>query len=108
MSIDHRSDRIVDCPDISDEKGCRITKIDKTTYIQEYPPITADEERNAIKKSVNISVDILKILDIDEVAGIFKVSFELHSSWLDPRLTYVNLKNYTDLNTLTEQDKLDF
>ena len=61
----------------------------------------------AIKIPVNISVDILKIIDIDEVAGIFKVSFELHSSWFDPRLTYVNLKNNTDLNTLTEQEKVE-
>ena len=105
VSMDHRCDRIVDCPDSSDEKGCRITKIDKTTYIQEYPPITADDERNPIKMPVNILVDILKIIDIDEVAGIFKVSFELHSSWFDPRLTYANLKNNTDLNTLTEQEK---
>ena len=107
VSMDHRCDRIVDCPDNSDEKGCRITKIDKTTYIQEYPPITADDERSPIKIPINISVDILNILDIDEVAGIFKVSFELHSTWFDPRLTYVNLKNNTDLNTLTEQEKLD-
>ena len=105
VSMDHRCDRIVDCPDSSDEKGCRITKIDKSTYIQEYPPITADNERHPIKIPIDISVDILKILDIDEVSGTFKVSFELHSSWFDPRLTYVNLKNDTDLNTLTEQEK---
>ena len=107
VSMDHRCDRIVDCPDNSDEKGCRILKIDKTTYIQEYPPITADEERSPIKIPINISVDVLNILDIDEVAGTFTVSFELHSTWFDPRLTYVNLKNNTDLNTLTEQEKLD-
>ena len=107
VAMDHRCDRIVDCPDSSDEKGCRITKIDKTTYIPEYPPITADDQRNPIKIPINISVDILKILEIDEVAEMFKVSFELHTTWLDPRLTYVNLKENTDLNTLTEQEKLD-
>jgi hypothetical protein len=77
-------------------------QIDQTTYIQEYPPITANDERSPIKIPVNISVDILKILEIDEVAGILKVSFELLSSWFDPRLTYVNLKSKTDLKTLTE------
>ena len=107
VAMDHRCDRIVDCPDSSDEKGCRITQIDRTTYIQEYPPIRANDERSPIQIPIDISVDILKILKIDEVAGIFKVSFELHSSWLDPRLTYVNLKNNTDLNTLTEKEKIE-
>lgn len=107
VSMDHRCDRIVDCPDSSDEKGCLITRIDRTTYIREYPPITVDKNRTLIKIPVNISLDILKIMDINEVFGIFEVSFQLHATWFDPRLVYVNLKQDPDLNTLTEQEKAD-
>ena len=105
--MENRCDRIVDCPDSSDEKGCAILRIDQTTYIKEYPPITVDDNRTVIKIPVNISLDILKILDINEVEGIFKVSFQLHSTWFDSRLVYANLKQDSDLNTLTEQEKED-
>ena len=77
--MESRCDRINDCPDSSDEKGCAILRIDKTTYIPENPPIRVDSNEQIIKLPVNISLDILKILDINEVEGIFKVSFQLHS-----------------------------
>ena len=105
--MDNRCDRIVDCPDSSDEKDCAILRIDQTTYIKEYPPITVDSIRALIKLPVNISLDILKILEINEVEGIFKVSFKLHSSWVDERLMYANLKEDSDINALTEQEKQD-
>ena len=105
--MDRRCDRIVNCPDSSDEKGCAILRIDKTTYIKEYPPISVDSNYNLFKVPINVTIDILKILDINEVEGTFEVSFELHSSWVDDRLTYANLKQDSDLNTLTEQEKED-
>ena len=69
--------------------------------------MSVDADYNLIKVPINVSIDILKILDINEVEGTFKVSFELHSSWVDDRLIYANLKRDTDLNTLTEQEKED-
>ena len=73
--MENRCDRIVDCPDSSDEKGCAILRIDQTTYIREYPPISVDSNRTLIKTPVNISIDILKILEINEVEGILKYLF---------------------------------
>ena len=105
--MESRCDRINDCPDSSDEKGCAILRIDKTTYIPENPPIRVDSNKQIIKLPVNISLDILKILDINEVEGIFEVSFQLHSTWFDDRLIYTNLKKDSDLNTLTEKEKRD-
>ena len=107
VPMDNRCDRIVDCPDSSDEKECAVLHIDQTTYIKEYPPITVDSNRTLIKIPVNISIDIMKILEINEVEGAFKVSFQLHSSWVDERLIYVNLKEDSNLNTLTEKEKED-
>ena len=105
--MENRCDRIVDCEDSSDEKGCAIVRIDETTYIREYPPITVDGDRTLIKLPINISLDILKILEINEVEGVFEVSFRLHSTWVDERLTYANLNNNSNLNTLTEKEKGD-
>ena len=107
VSIEKRCNRIVDCPDSSDEKDCIILLIDHSTYIKDYPPITVDDDYNTIRVPVNISVDILKILDISEVEGVFEVSFQLHMTWLDDRLTYVNLKAESGLNTMTELEKQD-
>ena len=107
VHMDKRCDRIVNCPDSSDEMGCTILRIDKSTYIKEYPPISVDSQYDLIKVPINVSIDILKILDINEVEGTFTVSFELHSSWVDDRLIYANLKTDFDLNTLTEQEKED-
>jgi len=107
VSFNRRCNRIVDCPDSSDEKECAILQIDKTTYIKEYPPIQVDSNYQAIKVPVNISIDIWKILYIDEIEGIFGLSFGLHTTWLDKRLVYKNLKQSSNLNTLTEKEKED-
>ena len=37
------------------------------------------------KVVIDISTDIVRILDIDEIAGIFHVQFFLHFSWFDSR-----------------------
>jgi hypothetical protein len=107
VAFHKRCNRIVDCPDSSDERDCLILKLDHRTYIKDYPPITVDESYNTIRVPVNISVDILKILEIDEKEGVFEVSFQLHMTWLDNRHTYVNLKEISGLNTMTESEKQD-
>jgi len=105
VSMDLRCNRISDCLDSSDEKDCAIVKIDKTTYIREYPPIVVDENYEPIKVPIEISLDIEKILSIDEIEGIFSVAFQLHTVWFDKRVTFMNLKESQNLNTLTELEK---
>ena len=92
---------------MSDKRDCLTLNIDKTTYIKDYPPITVDQNYNTVMVHVNVSIEILKIIDINEVDGDFKVSFRLHTTWYDGRHTYVNLKKEVDLNTLTNSEKVD-
>ena len=54
---------------------------------------------------VRLSVDLLKILKIDEVAMLYKTQYSVNLEWLDPRITYYNLNENQGLNTLVEQEK---
>ena len=43
------------------------------------------------KVGIDISADIVSILDIDEISSIFHVQFFLHYSWFDSRLELCHL-----------------
>ena len=72
-----RCDQSTDCKDISDEKGCQIVVIDLNNYMKDKPPKEA---------LVKLSVDLLKILKIDEVAMLYKTQYSVNMEWLDPRI----------------------
>ncbi len=57
------------------------------------------------KTPVSISVDLLSILEIMEVDGTIAIQLEASLSWRDERLTMYNLKERTDLNTLTTRER---
>ncbi len=81
---------------------CHIFTTDKG-YLKEVPapPTIAGE----IKSPINISVSILSILDIVEVDGIVQLQLEVTLNWYDGRLAMYNLKDDTDLNTLTTEER---
>ena len=70
--------------------------IDPNNYMKDKPPKEA---------FVRLSVDLLKILKIDEVAMLYKTQYSVNLEWLDPRITYYNLNENQGLNTLVEQEK---
>ena len=99
-----RCNRIADCPDLTDEVNCRMTHVDES-YIGDYEPVTVDENYDIVKVAVNVTVDILEILQLSEIDGLFVVSFELFMTWFDPRIVYTNLKTEKNLNKLTTDEK---
>ena len=57
------------------------------------------------KVELNMSVDLTKILKIDEVEGSFRTKLLLRRQWLDPRLSYRNLKKERRVNLLSPSEE---
>ena len=62
------------------------------------------EERGS-KAEIEVSVDLNKVLEINEIGQIFHVSYVLSLQWYDPRLKYHNLKENVNLNVLSPSEK---
>ena len=52
-----------------------------------------------------MSVELTKILKIDEVEGSFRTKLFLRRQWLDPQLSYRNLKKESRVNLLSPAEK---
>ena len=67
------------------------------------PPITSD---GGTKSPVNVStsIDVLKLVDIDEEDYSIEIQFEISLQWRENRATYHNLKDNEALNALTKED----
>ncbi|XP_023321489.1 acetylcholine receptor subunit alpha-type unc-38 [Eurytemora carolleeae] len=103
IDIEKRCNSRTDCKDKSDEVGCFRISPDKSyqKHIAPLPPST----QNSSKIKIEVSADIVDILDIDEKASIFQIQFYLHFSWLDSRLTFFDLRDNPALNSLSPQEK---
>ena len=75
--MEKRCNSRTDCKDKSDEVGCLRISPDKSyqKHIAPLPPST----KNSSKIQIEVSADIVDILDIDEKASIFQV--KLIFSW---------------------------
>ncbi len=87
---------------VSDEIDCQMFMMDES-YLKDVPPPPILE--GALETPINISVNILSILDIVEVDGMIEIQLDLSLTWFDERLTMSNLKEMEDLNTLTSMER---
>ena len=96
-----------DCVDLSDEFDCKIINPGKSYQNFIAPPalLSSEDDDMEDKIVIDVSADIISILDIDEISSIFQVQFFLHFTWHDSRLIYYNLKNDTGLNALSPEEK---
>lgn len=99
VAIESRCDGRNHCPDKSDEIDCRKISED-VSYQKHFPP---SKEHEQLK--VEVSVDILKIKEVNEIDSIFHVRFYLYLTWHDTRLRFENLKKDNKLNALTPSEK---
>ena len=105
VSMADRCNKIIDCPkDSSDEDNCHMINLDRT-YKKEFAPARIDENKNIIKTTIVVSVDLVTILKIDEVDSNFSCQLKLQLIWFDQRLTYNNLKKDSNYNALSEEER---
>ena len=85
-----------DCPDGTDEIGCRTVSLPKSYN-------KAISSSNNIS-NLNTTVEILNILSINENEGKIRVTMSLIMEWYDSRLLFFNLKDKPELNMLEEKE----
>ena len=99
-----RCNQMADCRDESDENGCQLIVL-KNNYNKNIPPIIGrDKNGTVIPAKVNISITLMKVVEIEERAHSIHLQFEINMQWTENRVTYQNLKDKISLNALTEID----
>ena len=68
------------------------------------PPITSDEKGKIVAVEVGTSIDIFKLVDINEEDYTIEIQFLITMVWKENRATYQNLKANDSLNALTQND----
>ena len=64
------------------------------------PPVSLEKEM----VDVSVSIDILKLVDIDEEDYSIEMQFSITLGWFENRAKYQNLKKKRSLNVLTQED----
>ena len=98
VSMDRRCDQLADCRDESDERNCNHLVL-KDGYNKKVPPIQSSDPVN-----VSVTLDLLRLVDIDEGDYSIEIQFEIMLKWRDNRATFHNLKKKAALNALTQED----
>ena len=100
--MSERCDQVRDCQDGSDEDGCQLIVMMKG-YNKKIPPLSK-EYSEIIPVKVDVTIRLLKVMDIKEVDATIDLQFEIILEWVDDRLTYNNLKTKSSLNALTDEE----
>ena len=99
VSMDLRCNQFSECRDESDEMNCNILAL-KRGYNKKIPPI----DSRSPDVDVSVSIDLLRLVDIDEEDFSIEIQFEITLVWKEKRATYQNLKKRDSLNSLSEKD----
>ena len=105
VTMEERCDQIPDCRDKSDERGCEML-VTEEGYNKGVPPFTVSQtDRSIVPVQLNISIDLLKIVDMEETDHKIDFQFEITLEWKENnRIVYHNLKKDDSLNALSKDD----
>ena len=106
VSMESRCDQWPDCDDGSDEKGCRLFSLAEG-YNKVVPPYVKENSKKRLIAPVpiDVSINLLKMMGIDERENTIDLQFDIILEWKDHRITYNNLKTDVSLNALTDTEK---
>ena len=106
VSMEKRCDHYQDCEDGSDEERCNLISLQKG-YKKDVPPFTRISASNdtILPVPIIISMNLIKIMNINEDANTIDLQFQISLEWKDHRITFNNLKRKTFLNVLAEKEK---
>ena len=99
VNMDQRCNQLADCRDESDENDCNVLVL-KHGYNKNVPPTSTGHE----KVNISVSINLLKLVDIDEDDYSIEIQFKITLHWKENRATYHNLKENDNLNALTQND----
>ena len=97
MSLEQRCNHYKDCPDNSDEFDCKYIKTEEDPTLKDKPPLGDQSDSTGGSLEVMVNIKDLDIIAIEDVAGYIMTKFMLELSWLDKRLTYINLHEFRDM-----------
>ena len=102
LEMAQRCDGRRQCTGGADEQGC--TLVSPATGYDMFltpPPIPPSDTLR-----VNMTLDIIDIVNIDQVKGLFYTLISVRTLWFDSELIYINLKEESQRNVLNEESKL--
>ena len=103
ISMEQRCNQLTDCADKSDEIDCSMLVI-SSGYSKMVAPIKLAADKSLIPVTVDVSIQLLKIVEIEEENHAIDFQYEIIMAWKDHRVDYHNLKKDTSLNALREAD----
>ena len=99
IKMTKRCDNLPNCRDRSDETKCTLWELEGIGYNKEIPPIGMNLESVDLVE-VQISIHLMKVINIDEEKNKIDLQFEICLEWYENRVTYNNLKSETAMNVL--------
>jgi hypothetical protein len=92
IDMDERCNHVPNCRDESDEKGCQMMML-KESYNKLVPPITLPLKGPIVPVTVNISIELLKIVSMRETEHKIEPQFTIRLQWRETeRARYQNLR----------------
>ena len=105
VNMEQRCNQVPNCLDKSDERGCHLV-VTEEGYSKVVPPTTLNSSDNSIiPVHVNISINLLKIIDMEEQDHKIDLQFQITLEWREnDRVVFHNLKQEKSLNALSAEE----